>query len=539
MGTKANVGILAITLYSIYYGYIITVRSTTISRRKARAVKAKQTGDLETLQDSSPEEQYGVMIVAGRFSNPFPEYREQGIFEFIFWKFYEILRFTPRGGIPRDRSLLNELIPVYRPDFELLFELSPLAAGSAVAKTESNQDMLLSGNASPAGLTSSVTSAIYYSSDTGSSSNIPLDSLTESWTPISQRYVTATPSMPTQETHFMSDTSSNTTSSASHSPAVDGSTATPEGIPSRDERITVTWIGQSCMFVQCGGINIITDPIFGNSLVNKYVGPQRLVVGPCALEDLPPADYVIVSHNHPDHFEASTVAKIGNSAMWIVPIGVRPFLARRGIYRVTEMKWWDKISFPGRDRDDWEIACTPAMHWSGRHLFDCNASLWCSFMILHNGRPMVFHAGDTGYSTTMFTSIAQVYGTGCEIALLPVGAYCPEFHLRPIHSSPPDAMNIMRDLGARRLLGVHWGTFVMSDEYFLEPRIKLDEYAAAHDMQNAVFAAEFGRTVVVPIQHSDEHGTSPDDDAAFRLPDAGVSNVQPLKSVEGKDTLVW
>ncbi|KAJ8102142.1 beta-lactamase superfamily domain-containing protein [Lipomyces tetrasporus] len=546
MGAKINVSIVVIAIYSLYYGYMSTARWSAIKRRRLRAKQAKDSGDLEILRNSSPEEQFAVLVVGGRFVNPFPEYREHGIFEFIVWKIVEVIRWNPRAGVPRDKTLLAELLPLYRPDFEVLFDTSTVvAATGSDLKTESNPDLSPSGNASPMGLTSSVTSAVYYSSDTGSSTNIQFDSMTlaDSWTPISQRYVAnATSHAGSHEAHSLSDTSSNTTSSGPHSPAAD-ETATrsmiSNGIPPRDERLTVTWIGQSCIFIQCHGINFLTDPLFSAHIINSLIGPKRLRPSPCQLEHLPRIDFVLVSHDHPDHLEDETIRKIGNSAMWIVPVGLRRYLARYGIYRVAEMKWWDKIPLPGKERDGWEIACTPAMHWSGRYLYDSNRSLWCSFLILHNTRPVIFHAGDTGYSAELFKGISQVYGTGCELALVPCGAYSPRWHLQPQHVDPAESVQIMIDLGAKRLVGVHWATFMLSDEHYLEPKQKLEQEAVAAGLQDKVWAAEFGRTIVVPYRSADEAGSGSDDDAVFRLPDARVSSIGRLRALEGRHTLIW
>ncbi|KAK9359076.1 beta-lactamase superfamily domain-containing protein [Lipomyces starkeyi] len=546
MGAKINVSIVVIAIYSLYYGYMSTARWSAIKRRSLRAKSAKESGDLETLRNSSPEEQFAVLVVGGRFVNPFPEYREQGIFEFIVWKIVEVIRWNPRAGVPRDKELIAELLPLYRPDFEVLFDTdSVIGTGGSDLKTESNPDLFPSGNASPIGLTSSVTSAVYYSSDTGSSTNIQLDSstLADSWTPISQRYVmSARIPAGSHDAHSLSDTSSNTTSSGPHSPTADETatrTIIPTGIPPRDERLTVTWIGQSCIFIQCHGINFLTDPLFCARIINSYIGPKRLRPSPCQLEHLPRIDFVLVSHDHPDHLEDDTIRKIGNSAMWIVPMGLRRYLARKGVYRVAELKWWDKIPLPGKERDGWEIACTPSMHWSGRHLYDSNRTLWCSFLILHNTRPVIFHTGDTGYSAELFKGISQVYGTGCEVALVPCGAYSPRWHLQPQHVDPAECVQIMIDLGAKRLVGVHWATFILSDEHYLEPKQKLEQEAVAMGLQDAVWAAEFGRTIVVPYRSSDEAGSGSDDDAAFRLPDARVSGVGRLRALEGRHTLIW
>lgn len=280
-------------------------------------------------------------------------------------------------------------------------------------------------------------------------------------------------------------------------------------VPSVDERLTLTWLGQSCAFIQMGGLNIMTDPCLGEHLVNEYVGPKRICPAPCGVKDLPKIDVVLVSHDHPDHLELDTAEEIGNDALWVVPLGVRKHLERRGIYNIAEMDWWEKMRIPDLAKaDGWEIACTPAMHWSGRAMIDSNSTLWCSFVMLRHGKPVFFHAGDTGYSPDLFNGIRQVFGSGLKVAMLPCGAYTPRWHLRPQHIDPYEAMQVMSDLDAKKMVGVHWGTFVLSDEHFLEPREKLHELAEKSNKSNDVIAPEFGRTLVFNLSAHNENKPS-------------------------------
>ncbi|CAN6647753.1 N-acyl-phosphatidylethanolamine-hydrolyzing phospholipase D, mitochondrial [Trichomonascus vanleenenianus] len=279
-------------------------------------------------------------------------------------------------------------------------------------------------------------------------------------------------------------------------------------LPELNQRMTLTWLGQSCAFVQLAGLNVMTDPCLGQHLVSEYVGPKRISPAPCQIEDLPPMDLVLVSHDHPDHLELETAEKIGNRALWVVPTGVKKHLMDCGIENVQEMDWWQKIRLPGTDPSDgWEIACTPAMHWSGRKMVDSNSTLWASFLVLRHGKPVFFHAGDTGYSPDLFNGIRRVFGGGCKVALLPCGAYTPRWHLRPQHIDPYEAVQVMDDLDASKMVGVHWGTFVLSDEHYLEPRDKLHELAHKANKHNDIIAPEFGRTLVFNIDdnHDDRH----------------------------------
>lgn len=414
-------------------------------------------------EDDTEQAQFASMKIAGRYVNPFTQYRPQTVFEFVFCRIRELVQSRPRGGVPSDPAVIAQMMPSSVPDYELLAcrddELLPSAGLSAASSTSS---LTLFNGQDP-----------------------------------------------------VTDGSSSLSSGASE-PA----------IPPSDVRATLTWLGQSCAFVQLPGLNILTDPCLGEHLVSPYVGPKRIAPSPCTLKDLPPVDLVLVSHDHPDHFELDVASQIGNSAAWVVPLGVGRHLAKLGITNYTELDWWQTTEVHTSEKDaeqlapsstgNWQdsttslvtvpaspykIACTPAMHWSGRKMIDSNETLWSSFLILKNDKPLFFHAGDTGYSREMFEAIKNKYGSGCQIAMLPCGAYCPRWHLRPQHIDPYEAMQIMKDLGAHKMVGVHWGTFVLSDEHFLEPRDTLHMLAQQNRRWADVIAPQFGKTLVFRLDH--------------------------------------
>lgn len=386
------------------------------------------------------------MVVGGRFVNPFPEYRPQTVYEFLFCRVSELFHERPRGGVPLDADVIREQLPSRRPDFELLLQTS---------KDYQHHKSTV---------------------DNDESATLVAPSLN------------STPGVP-----FVTDDGSEVHTSFGQDDLL---------LPTIKDRLTLTWLGQSCAFVQMAGLNFLTDPCFGNHLVSEYIGPKRISPAPCKLAELPKIDVVLVSHDHPDHLELESAGEIGNSAVWIVPQGVGRHLESVGIAksRYHEMTWWQTIPMPGTDpQDGWEIACTPAMHWSGRKMVDANTTLWCSFVVLRYGKPTFFHAGDTGYSYPLFEGIRRVFGSGCSVAMIPCGAYTPRWHLRSQHTNPQEAIQIMKDLGARKLVGVHWGTFVLSDEHFLEPRDLLHALAKKEDRDSDIIAPEFGRTLVFNV----------------------------------------
>lgn len=285
-------------------------------------------------------------------------------------------------------------------------------------------------------------------------------------------------------------------------------TARLELPPVRDQ-LLFTWLGQLCSLVQISGINFVTDPMFADHLFTKSIGPRRLVLSPMTVGDVKFAtrgalDFVLVSHNHPDHLDFEAAKEIGNLATWIVPLGVKRSLAQKGIYNVVEMDWWDtlplnKLVGKAGLPDEYDVVCVPAMHWSGRHVVDSNTTLWASFILRRNGNSILYHAGDTGYSQELFQTIGRKYGP-VALSLLPIGQYCPSWHQRPRHISPEECLKIASLLRSTNVLGVHFGTFKLSSEPILEPKNKLLALARQHDKVDYYKVPEFGQTYVYHIQ---------------------------------------
>ncbi|CAK7895639.1 N-acyl-phosphatidylethanolamine-hydrolyzing phospholipase D, mitochondrial [[Candida] anglica] len=281
--------------------------------------------------------------------------------------------------------------------------------------------------------------------------------------------------------------------------------------PKLRDQMLFTWIGQSCALVQLSGINILTDPILSNHLISPSVGPKRLVPAPLSLEDINYAtnnkvDFVLVSHDHPDHLELDLAKKVGNKTMWIVPLGLKKKLARKGIYNVIEMDWWDTLPLNGyigngtsNLTDKYEVTCVPAMHWSGRYVIDSNTSLWCSFIIRKNGESVLYHAGDTGYSKELFETIGKAFGP-LKLSLLPIGQYCPSWHQKPRHISPAESVHIADHLNSKYVMGVHWGTFKISSEPILEPKYLLENIAKERNQSDFIQVPELGLTYLYDLK---------------------------------------
>lgn len=237
----------------------------------------------------------------------------------------------------------------------------------------------------------------------------------------------------------------------------------------------VTWIGHASMLVQNSGINVLTDPIFSERASPlQWIGPQRVRPPGIALRDLPHIDVVVISHNHYDHLDLASVQDLarqsGGSPLFLVPLGLKAWMAKIGITTVVELDWWNSYTFRGV-----EFFLTPAQHWSARTPFDHNETLWGGWAVFGPAFQWYF-AGDTGFSQDFseirrFFSVRQspAHGGGFDIALLPIGAYEPRWFMKPQHVNPAEAVRIHVALGAKRSVGVHWGTFQLTDEALDQP----------------------------------------------------------------------
>lgn len=274
-------------------------------------------------------------------------------------------------------------------------------------------------------------------------------------------------------------------------------------IAQRQQAPTVTWLGHVTVLLQVAGLNILIDPTLGTHAGPwGRMGALRRVPAPLQPAQLPPIDVVLISHNHYDHLDDASVialnAQPGGPPLFIVPLGLKAWLAEQGItQRVVELDWWQSHRVSGA-----EVVLTPAQHWSGRGLHDRLATLWGGFAVFMPDYQW-FYSGDTGYSKD-FADIRARFADrqtdgGFDLALIPVGAYEPRWFMATQHVNPAEAVQIHRDVRARRSLGVHWGTFSLTDEPLDQPPHDLAiARRAAGLADDAFFVMAVGETRRLP-----------------------------------------
>lgn len=268
-----------------------------------------------------------------------------------------------------------------------------------------------------------------------------------------------------------------------------------ENIHNPQELPQLTWIGHSTVLIQYQGINIITDPIFsGYCGPAAFLAPKRITPPAIDIKQLPPIDFVLISHNHYDHLDLATVRHLRNAPLWLVPLGIKAWLERVGVdaARVVELDWWEDY----RVSSTLLFTATPAQHWSRRTLSDHNRTLWSSWHVSIDNFHLWF-AGDTGYNEHQFVAIGERL-PHADIALIPIGAYQPRQFMQTSHVNPYEAVKIFQDVKAHKAIGVHWGTFNLSAEGLLTPTKDLRTAVQAANLRTDQFEAPIlGRTFTV------------------------------------------
>ncbi|KAI7857625.1 beta-lactamase superfamily domain-containing protein [Circinella umbellata] len=295
-----------------------------------------------------------------------------------------------------------------------------------------------------------------------------------------------------------------------------------------ENNIVVTWLGHACALVQINGLNVLLDPVFSDRCSPfQFVGPKRYTDAPCQLKDLPKIDAIVISHNHYDHLDTNSIKELAEQhpeAHFYVPLGNKSwFDIKNTNERVTELDWWEHKTLTLGDNVV-KFTCTPCQHFSGRGIFDRNKTLWASWCLegirkdkVSGGK--VFFGGDTGYRSVpigtspndqydedylddlphcpAFKEIGNKIGP-FDLSLIPIGAYSPRWFMSTVHCSPEDAVRVHEDIKSKKSIGIHWGTFVLTDEPVHEPpeRLKKALQKRGHDEQS-FGVLKLGETFVV------------------------------------------
>ena len=266
----------------------------------------------------------------------------------------------------------------------------------------------------------------------------------------------------------------------------------------RDTEHTATWIGHSTILLQTGGLNVLTDPVFSERASPlQWLGPKRVMPPALPIGELPPLDLVLLTHSHYDHLDKPAVKQLARehpNARWIVPLGLAAYVRGWGVREIVELDWWQRVEINGVG-----ITATPARHFSARRVGDRNKSLWCGYT-LEVGDHRAYFAGDTAYHPE-FREIAARCGP-FDLVMMPVEAYDPRWFMHVVHVNPEEAVQAYTELLASPadtslplMLGIHWGTFRLTDEPMDEPpqrttarwrELGLDE--------SRLWIAEFGET---------------------------------------------
>ena len=256
-------------------------------------------------------------------------------------------------------------------------------------------------------------------------------------------------------------------------------TVWPKAVPvvptvpdARVEGLRITMVGHATVLIQVGGRNILTDPVWSDRASPfSFAGPRRVAAPGIRLDELPPIDAVLLSHNHYDHLDIATLRALHarHDPLIVTPLGNDSIVHRHiPAARISAGDWGDAFDIaPGA-----QVHIVPALHWSSRGTSDRRMALWGGFMLRTAGR-LVYFAGDTGYGTgTIFRQLRATFGP-VDVAILPIGAYDPRWFMAAQHVDPEEAIQIMLDLEARRAVGIHWGTFKLTDEPRDEPAERL------------------------------------------------------------------
>ena len=238
----------------------------------------------------------------------------------------------------------------------------------------------------------------------------------------------------------------------------------------------IAWIGHATFLIKLGETTIITDPLFSKNAGPLMFGPKRYIEPAIPLKNIPETDLFLLTHNHYDHLDYKTIKQFPHkNAKVITPLNLAKYFNKNNFKDVNEIDWYQSIEI----NDELKITLMPAVHWSKRSLTDTNKTLWGSFLIEYKDKKLFFSC-DTGYGN-IYKTLGEKYGP-IDITFINIGAYDfrPMFDKSIYHATPEEAINIGQDLKSKKVIGMHWGTVVLSLEPIMEPPARFKNAASQY-----------------------------------------------------------
>ncbi|OKP86230.1 MBL fold metallo-hydrolase [Paenibacillus helianthi] len=264
---------------------------------------------------------------------------------------------------------------------------------------------------------------------------------------------------------------------------------------------TITWIGHSTFLLQYEGMNIITDPVWAQRL-----GFEKRICQPgIPLSGIPPVDLILISHSHYDHLHLASIRKLYRAGTTlVVPVGLKRKMVRKGFANCLEMQWWEELTLGAV-----KLTFVPTQHWTRRTPFDTNTSHWGGFVLqpaepgkhprgdgaAHELPPNLYFAGDSGFFPG-FKEIGSRFKL--HVALMPIGAYEPEWFMSSQHVTPEEAIQAFMDVGAELMIPMHFGTFRLADDTAREALDRMEQARLAHGIDGKrIRTLAYGETLIV------------------------------------------